>query len=155
MLIGVPKEIKVHEYRVGLTPTNVREVVAHGHQALVETGAGGGIGIADRDYEAAGATIVASAKEIFERAEMIVKVKEPQASERKQLHKGQVLFTQAYRLTESNLVAPFEYTAMIWATLWGFLLFGDFPDWTTGAGAALVIGAGLYMLGAARRRRPG
>jgi drug/metabolite transporter (DMT)-like permease len=66
-----------------------------------------------------------------------------------------VLFTQAYRLTESNLVAPFEYTAMIWATLWGFLLFGDFPDWTTGAGAALVIGAGLYMLDTSRRRGSG
>lgn len=66
-----------------------------------------------------------------------------------------VLFTQAYRLTESSLVAPFEYTAMMWATLWGFLLFGDFPEWTTGAGAALVIGAGLYMLSAARRNRSG
>jgi drug/metabolite transporter (DMT)-like permease len=66
-----------------------------------------------------------------------------------------LLFTQAYRLAESSLVAPFEYTAMIWATLWGFLLFGDFPEWTTGAGAALVIGAGLYMLAAARRHRPG
>jgi alanine dehydrogenase len=93
MLIGVPKEIKVHEYRVGLTPTNVREVVAHGHDALVETGAGAGIGITDQDYESAGATIVSKAAEIFERAEMIVKVKEPQASERKQLRKDQVLFT--------------------------------------------------------------
>jgi alanine dehydrogenase len=93
MLIGVPKEIKVQEYRVGLTPTNVREVVAHGHDALVETGAGAGIGITDHDYEVAGATIVSTAAEIFERAEMIVKVKEPQASERKQLRKGQVLFT--------------------------------------------------------------
>ena len=93
MLIGVPKEIKVQEYRVGLTPTNVREVVAHGHDALVETGAGAGIGITDQDYEAAGATIVPKAAEIFERAELIVKVKEPQASERKQLRKGQVLFT--------------------------------------------------------------
>ncbi|MFW6077352.1 MAG: alanine dehydrogenase, partial [Hyphomicrobiales bacterium] len=93
MLIGVPKEIKVHEYRVGLTPTNVREVVAHGHDALVETGAGAGIGITDQDYEAAGATIVSEAGEIFERAEMIVKVKEPLADERKQLHRGQVLFT--------------------------------------------------------------
>lgn len=62
-----------------------------------------------------------------------------------------VLYTQAYRLTEANLVAPFEYTAMIWATLYGLLLFGDFPDWMTGAGAALVIGAGLYMLRAVRR----
>jgi alanine dehydrogenase len=93
MLIGVPKEIKVQEYRVGLTPTNVREVVAQSHDVLVETGAGAGIGITDHDYEAAGATIVSKAAEIFERAEMIVKVKEPQASERKQLRKGQVLFT--------------------------------------------------------------
>ena len=93
MLIGVPKEIKVREYRVGLTPTNVREVTAHGHDVLVETGAGAGIGLADRVYEAAGATVVASATEVFERAEMIVKVKEPQASERKLLHRGQVLFT--------------------------------------------------------------
>jgi alanine dehydrogenase len=93
MLIGVPKEIKVQEYRVGLTPTNVREIVAHGHTALVETGAGGGIGITDRDYETAGAAIAQDASEIFERAELIVKVKEPQASERKQLRKGQVLFT--------------------------------------------------------------
>ena len=66
-----------------------------------------------------------------------------------------VLYTQAYRLTEANLVAPFEYTAMIWATVYGLVLFGDFPDWMTGAGAALVIGAGLYMLGAVRRLRPG
>ena len=93
MLVGVPKEIKVQEYRVGLTPTNVREVVAHGHEVVVETGAGSGIGITDRDYEVAGATIAQRAGEIFERAEMIIKVKEPQASERKQLHKGQVLFT--------------------------------------------------------------
>lgn len=62
-----------------------------------------------------------------------------------------ILYTQAYRLAESNLVAPFEYTAMIWATLYGLILFGDFPDWTTGAGGALVIGAGLYMLTAVRR----
>jgi alanine dehydrogenase len=93
MLIGVPKEIKVHEYRVGLTPTNVRELVAHGHDVVVETGAGAGIGITDQDYETAGATITANAQEVFERAEMIVKVKEPQAEERKLLHKGQVLFT--------------------------------------------------------------
>lgn len=66
-----------------------------------------------------------------------------------------VLYTQAYRLTEANLVAPFEYTAMIWATVYGLVLFGDFPDWITGAGAALVIGAGLYMLRAVRRRGSG
>ena len=81
MLIGVPKEIKVQEYRVGLTPASVREVTAHGHQVLIETQAGGGINVDDAAYEAAGATIAASAEEIFQRAEMIVKVKEPQPHE--------------------------------------------------------------------------
>ena len=66
-----------------------------------------------------------------------------------------VLYTQAYRLAESNLVAPFEYTAMVWATFYGLVLFGDFPDWATGAGATLVIGAGLYMLVAVRGRGSG
>ena len=93
MLIGVPKEIKNHEYRVGLVPSSVREVVAHGHQVLVETNAGIGIGETDAVYEAAGATIAASAKEVFEKAEMIVKVKEPQAVERAMLRPGQILFT--------------------------------------------------------------
>ena len=93
MLIGVPKEIKNHEYRVGLVPSSVREVVAHGHQVLVETDAGIGIGETDSSYEAAGATIAASAKEVFEKAEMIVKVKEPQAVERAMLRPGQILFT--------------------------------------------------------------
>jgi alanine dehydrogenase len=93
MLVGVPKEIKVREYRVGLTPTSVRELTAHGHQVLVETGAGAGIGMEDADYERAGAEIAPSGKEVFARAEMIVKVKEPQAAERKMLRPGQVLFT--------------------------------------------------------------
>lgn len=93
MLVGVPKEIKVREYRVGLTPTSVREVTAHGHKVLVETGAGSGIGAKDDDYAKAGATIVASAKEVFQKADMIVKVKEPQSGERAMLRKGQVLFT--------------------------------------------------------------
>jgi alanine dehydrogenase len=93
MLIGVPKEIKVHEYRVGMTPSSVREAVAHGHQVIVETMAGAGIGAADDDYRKAGADIVGSAAEVFKRAEMVVKVKEPQAVERRQLRAGQVLFT--------------------------------------------------------------
>ncbi len=93
MLIGVPKEIKNHEYRVGLTPDSVGEVVAHGHQVIVETAAGAGIGSADAEYEAHGATVVGTAAEVFERADMIVKVKEPQAVERKMLRAGQVLFT--------------------------------------------------------------
>ena len=93
MLIGVPKEIKNHEYRVGLTPSSVRELTAPGHQVLVERNAGAGIGAADAEYEQAGATIVAVAAELFARAEMIVKVKEPQAIERSRLRPGQLLFT--------------------------------------------------------------
>jgi alanine dehydrogenase len=93
MLIGVPKEIKNHEYRVGLTPASVREIVGHGHSVIVQSTAGGGIGASDQDYEAAGATVLPSAEEVFARAEMVVKVKEPQAAERRQLRRGQVLFT--------------------------------------------------------------
>ncbi|MDC9719833.1 MAG: alanine dehydrogenase [Gammaproteobacteria bacterium] len=93
MLIGVPKEIKNHEYRVGMTPASVREVIHNGHEVVVETMAGSGIGSADEDYVAAGAEIVSSAAEVFERAQMIVKVKEPQAAERAMLRPEQLLFT--------------------------------------------------------------
>jgi len=93
MLIGVPKEIKVREYRVGLVPANVHELISHGHQVVVEAGAGAGIGADDAQYQAAGAEIVASAQEIFARAGLIVKIKEPQAIERKWLKPGQILFT--------------------------------------------------------------
>ena len=92
MLVGVPKETKNHEYRVGLTPQSVREVTHHGHQVLVEFDAGLGIGSSDQDYRLAGAEIV-RAEEIFERAELLIKVKEPQAGERAMLSDGQVLFT--------------------------------------------------------------
>lgn len=93
MIIGTPKEIKNHEYRVGLTPESAAELVAHGHQVLMETGAGLGIGADDGAYTEAGAAIVDSAEEVFARADMIVKVKEPQANERKMLRKGQILYT--------------------------------------------------------------
>ncbi len=93
MLIGVPKEIKNHEYRVGLTPDSVTEVVAHGHQVLVETGAGAAIGFDDETYRAAGAEIAGTAADVFAKADMIVKVKEPQAVERAMLREGQILFT--------------------------------------------------------------
>src|SRR6185503_272696 len=93
MLIGVPKEIKNHEYRVGLVPSSVRELVHHGHKVVVETKAGGGIGFDDGAYKAAGATIAKSAKEIFAKADMIVKVKEPQPNECKMLRPGQLLYT--------------------------------------------------------------
>ncbi len=93
MLIGVPREIKRHEYRVGLTPASVRELRDRGHAVLVERGAGLGAGVADDEYAAAGATLAASADEVFERAALIVKVKEPQREERRKLRPGQVLFT--------------------------------------------------------------
>ncbi|MGV0818804.1 alanine dehydrogenase [Martelella sp. AMO21009] len=92
MLVGCPKEIKNHEYRVGLTPASVREYVAHGHQVIVETGAGAGIGAGDDAYRAAGATIVPDAATVFARADMVVKVKEPQPSEWAQLREGQLLY---------------------------------------------------------------
>ena len=93
MLVGVPKEIKTHEYRVGLTPGSVRELVNHGHQVMVQQNAGLEIGLLDADYEAAGAEIAGAAEDIFARAEMIVKVKEPQPEECAMLRPGQVLFT--------------------------------------------------------------
>jgi alanine dehydrogenase len=93
MLIGVPKEIKNHEYRVGLVPSSVRELVHHGHKVIVQANAGAGIGFSDKDYKAAGASIVGSAEQVFAKAEMIVKVKEPQPKECKMLRKGQLLYT--------------------------------------------------------------
>ncbi|VAW05541.1 Alanine dehydrogenase [hydrothermal vent metagenome] len=93
MRVGTPKEIKNHEYRVGLTPESVRELIAHGHEVLVETSAGMGIGAEDAEYVDAGATIVKTASEVFENSDMIVKVKEPQAVERAMLRDSQILFT--------------------------------------------------------------
>ncbi len=93
MKIGVPKEIKIHEYRVGLLPAGVRELIDAGHQVLVQTGAGAGIGFDDSHYQAAGATIAASAEEVFFTSNLIVKVKEPQLAECALLRPGQVLFT--------------------------------------------------------------
>jgi len=93
MLVGVPKEVKNHEYRVGLVPSSVRELVHHGHKVMVETAAGEGIGFSDADYQAAGAEIAPDAATVFAKAEMVVKVKEPQPSEYAQLREGQVLFT--------------------------------------------------------------
>ena len=114
MRVGVPKEIKVHEYRVGLTPGAVREYVEHGHSVVVETNAGAGIGASDEVYRKAGAGIAETAAEIFANADMIVKVKEPQPREWPQLREGQILFTylhlapdpeQAKGLMESGCTA--------------------------------------------------
>jgi len=93
MLVGVPKEIKDSEFRVGLVPSTVRELTANGHRVIVEQSAGLGAGLTDADYQAAGGEIVADADQVFARAELIVKVKEPLAVERKKLRSGQVLFT--------------------------------------------------------------
>ncbi|MCC7165986.1 MAG: alanine dehydrogenase [Rhodospirillales bacterium] len=93
MKIGVPKEIKTHEYRVGLVPGSVRELVHHGHEVLVERGAGLGAGFPDHAYAQVGATLVEGAPDVFEKARLIVKVKEPQAQECARLKAGQVLFT--------------------------------------------------------------
>ena len=93
MRIGVPKEIKNNEFRVGLVPASVRELITHGHDVYVETNAGVGIGMTDEDYVAVGAHILDDAPSVFERAEMIVKVKEPQAVERAMLTPEHVLFT--------------------------------------------------------------
>lgn len=114
MLIGIPKEIKAQEYRVGMVPASVREAVAHGHSVLVETGCGVGINYTDQDYINAGADIAPDAQTVFAKADMIIKVKEPQAGEIKMLRAGQILFTylhlaadpeQAKGLMESRCIA--------------------------------------------------
>lgn len=93
MRLGVPREIKVHEYRVGMTPASVRELTHHGHSVLVQSGAGAAIGLSDADYRNAGAEISGTAQDIFALSDMIVKVKEPQAAEYAMLREGQILFT--------------------------------------------------------------
>src|SRR5262245_37053753 len=113
-MVGVPKEIKTLEFRVGLTPSSVRELVHHGHAVIVEAGAGAGIDFGDQLYGAAGAEIVPSAEDVFARADLVVKVKEPQVGECARLRQGQVLFTylhlapdprQAELLAKSGAVA--------------------------------------------------
>jgi alanine dehydrogenase len=103
MLIGVPKEIKTHEYRVGLVPASVREVCQQGHEVVVETRAGAGIGYSDDDYRAAGASVVDTAEEVFDAADMIVKVKEPQPVECDMLRAGQILFTYLHLAADKAL----------------------------------------------------
>lgn len=114
MRIGVPKEIKKLEHRVGLVPSSVKELVSRGHEILVEAGAGEGINFTDQEYEKAGAKIVSTARDVFEKAEMVVKVKEPQPQECAMLQEGQILFTylhlaadaeQARGLVDSRCIA--------------------------------------------------
>ncbi len=113
MLLGVPKEIKVHEYRVGMTPASVREVINHGHEVVMETGAGIGIGASNDDYTGAGATIADTAEDVFARADMIVKVKEPQAGERALLRPGQILFTYLHLAPDPDQTKDVVYSGAI------------------------------------------
>jgi alanine dehydrogenase len=105
MQIGVPKEIKNHEYRVGLTPASVRELCAHGHTVLVQRGAGAAIGLSDEDYHATGAALLPDAASVYAQAEMIVKVKEPQPSELALLRPGQLLYTYLHLAPDPALTA--------------------------------------------------
>jgi len=105
MLVGVPKEIKDSEFRVGLVPSTVRELTANGHQVIVERSAGLGAGLADSDYQAVGAEIVPDPDQVYARAELVVKVKEPLAAERKKLRAGQVLFTYLHLAADPQQTA--------------------------------------------------
>ena len=122
MRVGTVKEIKNHEYRVGLTPESARELAVHGHEVWVETGAGNGIGATDRDYEEAGAVIKAGAAAIFAACEMVVKVKEPQAAERAMLRAGQVLYTYLHLAPDPEQTADLiksGVTAIAYETVTG------------------------------------
>jgi alanine dehydrogenase len=113
MRVGVPKEIKTHEYRVGLTPASVREYVAHGHTVVVETNAGFGIGADDADYRKAGAEIAATAAEIFASCDMIVKVKEPQPGEVAMLRPDQILYTYLHLAADRELALGVAHSGCV------------------------------------------
>jgi len=113
MRIGVPKEVKNHECRVGLTPASVRELVAHGHTVLVQSGAGTGAGLNDAAYQAAGAQTVPDAASVFAQSDLIVKVKEPQATELSLLRPGQILFTYLHLAPDAALTAALQRSGAI------------------------------------------
>ncbi|MBF0279227.1 MAG: alanine dehydrogenase [SAR324 cluster bacterium] len=120
MLIGVPKEIKSQEFRNGITPAGVFEIVHHGHQIMVQKNGGSGIGVSDKEFESAGAIIIDTAEEIFSKADMIVKVKEPQPEECRMLRKGQVLFTYLHLApdpTQTKLLLESGATAIAYETV--------------------------------------
>ena len=122
MRVGTVREVKNHEYRVGLTPESVRELAEHGHEVWVETGAGQGIGATDADYRTAGAVIKDAAAEVFAGCEMIVKVKEPQAAERALLREGQILYTYLHLAPDPEQTADLVksgVTAIAYETVTG------------------------------------
>ena len=122
MLIGCPREIKNQEFRVGLTPESAKELVKHGHEVWIESGAGLGIGATDEEYRAAGAKVVQGPETIFAECEMVVKVKEPQPAERAQLHEGQVLYTYLHLAPDPEQTADLVksgVTAIAYETVTG------------------------------------
>ena len=165
MLIGCPREVKPQEFRVGLTPGAAKEAVGRGHRVLVEAGAGVGSGFADAAYEAAGAEVVGTPEEVFARAELIVKVKEPQAGERARLRAGQVLFTYLHLAPDPeqtrDLMAS-GVTAIAYETVTdaggGLPLLAPMSEVAGEAGAAggrLDAAEGERRAGRAARRRAG
>ena len=122
MKIGVAKEIKNHEYRVGLSPASVKELISHGHSVEITSGAAQGIGLDDDDYAAVGAEVVASNEHIFAESEMIIKVKEPQPDECRQLSEGQLLFTYLHLAPDpqqTELLLESGVTAVAYETVTG------------------------------------
>lgn len=122
MKIGVPKEIKNHEYRVGLSPASAKELISHGHEITIETGAAAGIGLMDDDYKNVGVNIASSAEAIFAENDMIIKVKEPQPNECSQLNKGQLLFTYLHLAPDPKQTAALlesGVTAVAYETVTG------------------------------------
>lgn len=120
MRIGVPKEVKIHEYRVGMTPAGVRELTRRGHTVYVENNCGLGVGLHNRDFETAGAQVLPSAQDVFSQADMVVKVKEPQAHECKMLREGQLLFTYLHLapdFTQTELLLESGCTAIAYETV--------------------------------------
>ena len=105
MRVGLPKDIKNHEYRVGLTPGSVRELTSRGHAVLVQTGAGAAIGLTDAQYVAAGATLAPDAASVFAASDMVVKVKEPQPRECAMLRAGQILYTYLHLAPDPDQTA--------------------------------------------------
>ncbi|MDJ0941562.1 MAG: alanine dehydrogenase [Woeseiaceae bacterium] len=149
MRVGVPKEIKTLEFRVGMTPAGVRELVSDGHEVFVESNAGMGIGMSNADYTAAGATVLDSAEEVFEKGELIVKVKEPQLNECEMLREGQVLFTYLHLAADpaqTKALVDSGTTAIAYETVTGFD--GSLPLLTPMSEVAgrLSIQAGAFAL---------
>jgi alanine dehydrogenase len=143
MRVGTVREIKNHEYRVGLTPESARELVAHGHEVWVESGAGQGIGASDGDYKAAGALIQPDARTVFDHCEMIVKVKEPQAGERAMLRRGQILYTYLHLAPDPEQTADLVksgVTAIAYETVTGGGVVGfNAAQMAVGLGADVTI----------------